>query len=242
LTDVPRYIGRPGSGVFPPLPLPDARSSAGKSSPRLWLPFRVSPLQHRKPLALSPDQGPNDSNRLRLPRFRPLQRFPDRGEPPTPARSQLTGYVAPSGFLTLPTLCSPHGLPGLFHPGPAHGVYPSGPCSPRQCRTSSLTPQPSWSWLGRRGARLPLQGLAHRQGSLPETWGLARTLRRMPPWASPPPGFLASHGGHSVSRAPVPSRAFPARPHADLTVGAPGYLPRADAAGLSRDRHNPLGV
>lgn len=52
MTDVPRYIGRSGSGVFPPLPLPDARSSAGKSSCRLRLPSRVSPLQHRKPLPL----------------------------------------------------------------------------------------------------------------------------------------------------------------------------------------------
>lgn len=39
--------------------------------------------------------------------------------------SQTAGYVAPSEFLTLSTPCSPHGLLGLFHPSPAHGVHPS---------------------------------------------------------------------------------------------------------------------
>lgn len=46
-------------------------------------------------------------------------------EPLTSDSSHTAGYVAPSEFLTLSTPCSPHGLPGLFHPGPAHGVRPS---------------------------------------------------------------------------------------------------------------------
>jgi hypothetical protein len=65
-----------------------------------------------------------------LPRFRPLQRFASHGEHHNPEETHLLGYVAPSGFLTLSTPCSPHDLPGLFHPGSAHGVHPSRPCSP----------------------------------------------------------------------------------------------------------------
>jgi hypothetical protein len=65
-------------------------------------------------------------NLLLLPRFLPLQRFANRGEPLTSGDSHSTGYVAPSGFRTLSTLCSPHDLPGLFRPGPAHGVSPFG--------------------------------------------------------------------------------------------------------------------
>jgi hypothetical protein len=73
-----------------------------------------------------------DSRRpLPLPRFLPLQRFPSHKEPHSPNGSQPAGYVAPSGFLTLSTLCSPHGLPSLFHPGPAHGVNPSRSFSSR---------------------------------------------------------------------------------------------------------------
>jgi hypothetical protein len=57
-----------------------------------------------------------------LPRFLPLQRLQPRGAT-YPAGSHPAGFVAPSGFLTLSTPCSPHGLPGLFHPSTAHGVF-----------------------------------------------------------------------------------------------------------------------
>jgi hypothetical protein len=46
----------------------------------------------------------------------------NREEPPIPDVSQFAGYAAPPGFLTLSALCSPHDLPGLFHPGSARGV------------------------------------------------------------------------------------------------------------------------
>jgi len=65
-----------------------------------------------------------------LPRFFPLQRFASHGEPHNPASPTSSGSVAPSGFLTLSTPCSPRDLPGLFHPGSAHGVHPSRPSSP----------------------------------------------------------------------------------------------------------------
>jgi hypothetical protein len=54
--------------------------------------------------------------------------------------------------------------------------------------------------------------MAHRPGSRPERWGLARQLRRLPPWALSPPRPLVGCGGRTVSRAPIPSRAFSTRP------------------------------
>jgi len=73
----------------------------------------------------------------------------------TPARSQPAGYVAPSGFLTLSAPCSPHGLPGLFHPGSAFGVRPSRLCSPTWCRTPSRAPPPSCGWPKHRALASP---------------------------------------------------------------------------------------
>jgi hypothetical protein len=46
-------------------------------------------------------------------------------EPLISGSFHTAGYVASSEFLTLSTPCSPHGLLGLFHPSPAHGVHPS---------------------------------------------------------------------------------------------------------------------
>jgi hypothetical protein len=64
-----------------------------------------------------------------LPRFVPLQRFPNHIEPHISESTHGLGYVATSGFRTLSPLCSPCDLPGLFHPGSTLGVHPSRPCS-----------------------------------------------------------------------------------------------------------------
>jgi hypothetical protein len=64
-----------------------------------------------------------------LPRFVPLQRFPNHTEPHTPETTHGSGYVSSSGFRTLLTLCSPRDLPSLFHPGTTLGVHPSRPSS-----------------------------------------------------------------------------------------------------------------
>lgn len=132
-----------------------------KSSLRLRLPYRVSPLHHRGRFCRR-----SDSKHPPLPRFLPLQRFPNRTEPHTPDGSYPAGYVAPSGYLTLPTLCSPLGLPSLFHPGPALGVLPyeDFPLQPAPYALSSTA-----SFLGliypRTGPersyidKFPLQGL-----------------------------------------------------------------------------------
>jgi hypothetical protein len=42
----------------------------------------------------------------------------------TPPRLANTGYVPPSGFLTLSAVSSSLGRPALFHAGDAHGVSP----------------------------------------------------------------------------------------------------------------------
>jgi len=64
-----------------------------------------------------------------LPRFVPLQRFPNHTEPHISEPIHGLGYVATSGFRTLSPLCSPCDLPSLFHLGPTLGVHPSRPCS-----------------------------------------------------------------------------------------------------------------
>jgi hypothetical protein len=66
---------------------------------------------------------------LPLPRFLSPTASLSHAEPHTPGISQFTSCVAPSGFLTLSTPCSPRDLPGLFHPGSAPGVHPSRPSS-----------------------------------------------------------------------------------------------------------------
>jgi len=102
-----------------------------KSLLRLWLPYRVSLIHHRGRPVFPAGKPTNKTQHPPLPRFFPLQRFPSRVEPHTSDDSQIVGYVASSGFRTLSTLCSPHDLPNLFHPGPVLGVHSSRPSSPR---------------------------------------------------------------------------------------------------------------
>jgi hypothetical protein len=107
-----------------------------------------------------------------------------------PVSFHLTGYVAPLGFLTPSTPCSPHDLPGLFHPGPAPGFFPSRLCSPRNavhpfgchdphavgCDAEHHTAAPGL-YSFRRSQTL---SLGFSQGS---SW--------IPPWDCTPPRFLA---------------------------------------------------
>jgi hypothetical protein len=91
--------------------------------------------------ALAPFQGVTDACRARtgsVGLLQPFQRdhafrglvpysvFLDTGSDESRLRHPVPpATFAPSGFRTLSTLCSPHGLPSLFHPGPALGVHPS---------------------------------------------------------------------------------------------------------------------
>ena len=63
--------------------------------------------------------------------FCPSASCQSRGATYTRRAPPLAGYVAPPGFRTLSTLCSPRDLPSLFHPGPALGLRPSRLSSPR---------------------------------------------------------------------------------------------------------------
>jgi hypothetical protein len=90
----------------------------GSSSLRLWLPFRVSPVRHRdrlRCLSTTPAFAPSEVSRPSASYQLHGATYPRRVPP-------LTGYVAPPGFLTLSTLCSPHSLPDIFHPSSAHGL------------------------------------------------------------------------------------------------------------------------
>jgi hypothetical protein len=109
---VPKYLLAPASRFSHHRP-PHTMTVWGSSPLELKLPLRVSPMHHRgiRHRRTRPYQGSF-----------PLQRFSSREEPHTPAETHLVGYVASPGFRTLSTLYSPHDLPSLFHPGPAHGV------------------------------------------------------------------------------------------------------------------------
>lgn len=122
---------RIGSEACPPLPSPIAYHSGGRSPRRLQIPSRVLPTPRcRSHSAQQIGQGRSHQAAACASRgFFPYSVLPATGSHQPPTRSQLAGFVASSGFRTLSTLCSPHGLPGLFHPDPAHGVCPPRPCS-----------------------------------------------------------------------------------------------------------------
>jgi hypothetical protein len=86
----PKHPGQTDSEVFTPLTLPGSNESARKSSHRLWLPYRVSPTQHRK-LSVPSAQAPDETFHLLLPRFFPLQRFASHGEPHNPVSPTPSG-------------------------------------------------------------------------------------------------------------------------------------------------------
>lgn len=131
-------------------------STRGESSLRLWLPSGVSPVRHRDP----------DRDRLRSRWSTPSEvsspsAFLSHEELHNPTRTHPSGCVASSGFRTLTTLCSPHGLPGLFHPGSAHGVSPFEALLLAWCCPSFRTSRPSGFLLLSNEWRPPFKGLTH---------------------------------------------------------------------------------
>jgi hypothetical protein len=111
-------------------------------------------------------------------------------------RSHPAGYVASSEFLTLSTPCSPHGLLGLFHPSPAHGVCPSRFCS----LPAVVLPLGSHTLLG-LASHTPKHGLPPFQGFY--AWQVLNSLDPLFRRAASsyllglcsPLRFLASRGG-----------------------------------------------
>jgi hypothetical protein len=170
---------------------------------------------------------------------RPFSVFPAGRSHLAPAVSQPTGCVAPSGFRTLSTLCSPLGLPGLFHPGPALGVHSSRPCSSRDAVRRSRRRAPPGVPTGSEEPIRPSRGSAHHAKPAHDAQGLARPSCRMPPRASSPPRFLASGGGGPVSP-PYPLTCFLGSAFTLTSPPAPqGVCRRRRSRSLSRSARPP---
>jgi hypothetical protein len=171
----------------------------------------------------------------------PFSVFPTARSHIIPMSFHLTGHVAPLGFRTPSTPCSPHDLSGLFHPDPAHGVLPSRLYSPRNAVRSLERHNPHA--IGHdANAASPPQGFARPEDPALRPWGLAKDPSRMPPWDSSPPRFLALRAGYA------PIIAHP-HPHTLRRLGrklALSVVPQGtntkDAVVLSRDRRNPHEV
>lgn len=152
-------------------------------------------------------------------------------------REVTSTAVAPTGFRTLSTHCSPPDLPGLFHPGPASGVHPSRLCSavsavrtsrPARTLLRFLThcrvpfPANGLAWL----RAPPLQGFAHPPQPASVVWVLHHTPLLLPPWACP---SEVCSGLVRRAECPVPlSRFADLSPVSELmgrwVTGAPGFL------------------
>jgi hypothetical protein len=137
--------------------------------------------------------------------FFPCSVFPTAESHVPPMGSHPTGCVAPPGFLTLPTPCSPRSLPSLFHPGPALGVRPSRPCSSRGAVRPPGRRSPHGVAVDAIRRRAPLQGLAHQRKSRAQIVGFSHKPRRIPPWASSSLRFLTRPGQsrHYVATSPL---------------------------------------
>lgn len=133
----PKMLTLDLEAVAPPPNLP---MKAGVSSLRLWLPCRVSPLNRCEhppaPQDCSRSVGMLAPSEVTVPyRVFPVwgsaiaPRLPRRAALVLPTVRSKSTAVAPTGFRTLSTHCSPPDLPSLFHPGPASGVHPPRLCS-----------------------------------------------------------------------------------------------------------------
>jgi hypothetical protein len=122
-----------------------------------------------------------------------------------PAGSHPTGYVASTGFRTLSTLCSPHDLPGLFHPGSALGVPLRG-LFPARCRTPSRAPDPSGFWRASSRKLAAPSGIEHTVQILPAGLGFSQVTTALPPWVWPSRGILAKTRVSRATSSPPLSR------------------------------------
>jgi len=139
----------------------------------------------------------------------PLQRLSIAKSPTLsgmPDSSHTAELVAPPGFLTLSTPCSLGDLPGLFHPGSAHGVRPSRPFS----FVKPLTRKPK-----ARGAVRPLGRRAPR--GLPSRAVAPGNAARLPTGTPTPP----------KAREPAPGVNRETGPFASLGLMLRGLLPVA---------------
>jgi hypothetical protein len=105
------------------------------------------------------------------------------------SRACLTRHLPSSAFLTLSTACTPRRLPGLFHPGSAHGVQGLQGLAPRRgagplSRPHALLPfRPDLRAPLSAGRVRGLQSLHLPGESVP--WVTEIVPRSMPSWPSP---------------------------------------------------------
>jgi hypothetical protein len=147
-----------------------------RSSHRLQLPFRVSPIRNRCFAANLLGRNPGLLRSAPSEAFCPYSVYQSRGATyPGEYPTHPVTFCA-LGFLTPSTRCSPHDLPGLFHPGSAHGVNPSRLYSSSGVVWPFRPPQPSWSWPESLGRLVPPAGCISPEKTGSKTWGLARRL------------------------------------------------------------------
>jgi hypothetical protein len=156
------------------------------SSLRLWLPFRVSPVHHRETPVIPKDRVRPAPSEVLSP-----SASVNHEEPPTPGESQPAGYVAPPGFLTLSTPCSPHGLPGLFHPGTAHGVPPFEALLLTRCRTPLSERRAPRGFLSTKKEETAPPGTHTPHKGRRRVWRLDQAPAPIAPLGFPAPRFLA---------------------------------------------------
>jgi hypothetical protein len=208
-------------GSYRLCPFPSLKVKRREILPQASAPFQS--VTNATPQALRRSLSHLRGGRLRLPRFRPLQRLASHGEPLNPASSHLIRLRCAHRVM--------FPLGALLPPWPAELVSSRLRSwgLPFEALLSLVVPYAlsgaaSLLELGQTPRCWPLlQGLSHHQGSRPELWGLARSLLRMPPWASAPPRFLAPRSGLTTRSGPNPHALL--RPgHKDQTTGAPGLL------------------
>ena len=110
--------------------------------------------------------------------------FLSRTELPSSNRIQPAGSVAPSGFRTLSTLCSPCDHAGLFHPAATHGVSLRGLDPHAAPYVFSDAGSLVVSSASRLTAilRLHIRGSMHVARSPPVALGFSQVTTLVPPW------------------------------------------------------------
>jgi hypothetical protein len=165
--------------------------------------------------------------------------FQSQGATP-PGSPNSPGCVPPSGFLALSVFCSPRDLSSLFHLESALGVRPPRLYSSRVAvRSLERRPPPVVLSSDAETPSAATPGFDTPRKFRPGPWGLARC----PTDASL--GFFSSEVSSPLwllqcrSTFALPSRALFARPQADRTIHASGFLPSRGQP-LSLDSDVPL--
>jgi len=156
---------------------------------------------------------------------------PFRGQPHTPKDPRPLVNVPHSGFLTRFAACSDLGLPGLFHPGNAFQLHPTGISPPKEPRRLFVHAMPSCRFsevalpspredgsFGAQHANSPrcsvcalgrLHGLAPLESPLRPSRVLPLLSARAPPGLCPLQGFPRSLRCPGSSPALLPCLARP---------------------------------